>query len=152
MSKNKSSEQALFSLLEKLLLKLNELSSRLERVERLLRISHNLNGVNYLANFLLLFKGSLHLTFKSLIRAWIILTKLSRADSITETIIYVLSTCREQSISDVYRGVKKLRGKASRRVISGKLKILESSGIVVNTGSSKRPKYVLRDCLEENSH
>lgn len=151
MSKENSSEQSLFSLLEKLLLKLDELSKRLKRVERLLRVNRNLGSADYLANFLSLFKGPLHLVFESLIRAWIILTKLGRVDPVTETIIYVLSTCREHSISDIYRGVKKLRGRASRRIISGKLKILEASRIVINTGSPRRPRYVLRDCLKGES-
>jgi len=151
MSKENSSEQSLFSLLEKLLLKLDELSKRLKRVERLLRVNRNLGSADYLANFLSLFKGPLHLVFESLIRAWIILTKLGRVDPVTETIIYVLSTCREHSISDIYRGVKKLRGTASRRIISGKLKILEASRIVINTGSPRRPRYVLRDCLKGES-
>jgi len=151
MSKENSSEQSLFSLLEKLLLKLDELSKRLKRVERLLRVNRNLGSADYLANFLSLFKGPLHLVFESLIRAWIILTKLGRVDPVTETIIYVLSTCREHSISDIYREVKKLRGRASRRIISGKLKILEASRIVINTGSPRRPRYVLRDCLKGES-
>ena len=151
MSKENSSEQSLFSLLEKLLLKLDELSKRFKRVERLLIANRNLGSANYLVNFLSLFKGHLHLVFESLIRAWIILTKLGRVDPVTETIIYVLSTCQEHSISDIYRGVKKLRGKASRRIISGKLKILEYTGIVTNIGSSRRPRYILRNCLEEKS-
>jgi hypothetical protein len=148
MSREKSNEEALLFFLEKLLLKLDEISNRLARVEYLLK-SRGLSSAENLSGFLAIVRGPLHSVLESLVRAWRVLFRVGRVDSITESVIYVLSTCRAQSISGVYREVKKLRGRASRRVIAQKLRVLEISGIVVNTGSPRRPKYTLRECLEE---
>lgn len=79
-------------------------------------------------------------------RAWITLHELGRVDSIIEPVIYVLSDCKERSISMVYREVKSIRGSASRRIAARKLKLLEMAGIVVNKGSPRRPRYILAEC------
>ena len=49
----------------------------------------------------------------------------------------------------IYREVKRIRGKGSRRIISQKLRILEAMNIVINNGSEKRPKYMLKECVEK---
>lgn len=133
--------------IEKILETLDRLTRRIDRLERLIRISSTRENQDLLFNFLSLAKAPYHVVFQSVLRAWIVLYRLGRVDPVTESIIYVLSNCSEQSISEVYRGVKQLRRKASRTVVSRKLKLLEASGVVVNKGSSKRPRYILKECI-----
>ena len=140
------------SVLEKLLLRINEISSRLNRVERLLRRSRSVDSAEYLSRLLSVVKGPFHIVLQSLIRVWIVLSKLGRVDPVTESIIYVLSTCSALNITEIYRKVKDMRGRASRRIIASKLRVLEASGVVVNTGTNRRPRYILSECLEEKSH
>jgi len=73
---------------------------------------------------------------------------LGGVDSISKSVIEVLSSCEELSISEITRRVRALRGRASRRIIRGRLKVLEAKGVVVNVGS-KKPKYVLKSCLKK---
>ncbi|MEB3780736.1 MAG: hypothetical protein GSR85_11010 [Desulfurococcales archaeon] len=69
-------------------------------------------------------------------------------DPLSRSIIEVLAPCEGLSISEVTRRVKALRGTASRRIIAGRLKSLESRGLVVNIGTSERPRYTLYNCIE----
>jgi hypothetical protein len=151
MSSGEKSTDVLY-VLEKLLLRINEISSRLDRVERLLRRSRSVDSAEYLSRLLSVVKGPFHLVLQSLIRVWIVLSKLGRVDPITESIIYVLSTCSALNITETYRKVKDMRGRASRRIIASKLRVLEASGVVVNTGTNRRPRYTLSECLEEKFH
>jgi len=73
---------------------------------------------------------------------------LGRADSISKSVIEVLSSCEELSISEITRRVRVLRGRASRRIIRERLARLEKKGVVVNIGGS-RPRYVLTACLKK---
>ncbi|MFZ8783265.1 MAG: ArsR family transcriptional regulator [Desulfurococcaceae archaeon] len=148
-SREKSTD--VLSILEKLLLRIEEISSRLDRVERLLRRSRSVDSAEYLSRLLSVVEGPFYLALQSLIRVWIILSKLGRVDPITEAIIYVLSTCSALNIMEIYRRVRDVRGRASRRIIASKLRVLEASGVVVNAGTIRRPRYVLRECLEEKS-
>ena len=68
-------------------------------------------------------------------------------DPISQSIVEALSPCEELSISEITRRVKSLRGTASRRIVAGRLKILESRGIIVNTGTGERPRYILYNCM-----
>lgn len=74
--------------------------------------------------------------------------KSSELDEISQSILEVLSTCNEYNISEITRKVRLIRGKASRRIIRERLRMLESHGYVVNTSTSDRPKYVLSSCLK----
>ncbi len=74
--------------------------------------------------------------------------KSSELDEISQSILEVLSTCNKYSISEITRKVRLIRGKASRRIIRERLKMLESRGYVVNIGTCDRPKYVLSSCLK----
>ena len=73
---------------------------------------------------------------------------LGGIDSISKSVIEALSSCEELSISEITRRVRALRGSASRRIIRGRLKVLEEKGVVVNVGG-KKPRYVLKSCLEK---
>lgn len=68
-------------------------------------------------------------------------------DPISRDILKSLATCEKLSISEITRRVKRFRGKASRRIIRERLKILEKNRHVVNIGSMNRPLYMLRKCL-----
>jgi len=149
MDENRGSNDTL-SQLEDLLEILELLARRIDRLEQLIKSmkSPYYSDQNLLFNFLSFLKAPSLIVFQSLLRAWMVLTRIGRTDPITESIIYVLSDCREKSISEVYRGVKQLRGKASRRIVARKIRLLEASGVVVNKGSEKRPRYTLRECRE----
>jgi hypothetical protein len=109
MSSGEKSTDVL-SVLEKLLLRINEISSRLDRVEWLLRRGRSVDSAEYLSRLLSVVKGPFHLVLQSLIRVWIVLSKIGRVDPITESIIYVLSTCSALNITEIYRKVKDMRG------------------------------------------
>ena len=67
-------------------------------------------------------------------------------DEISATILEAVSDCKGYSISEITRRVKKIRGRASRRIVSSRVKELESKGLLKNVGSRTRPKYVLSTC------
>lgn len=136
-------------LLYRILLKLEELSNRISRIEaylnslglnqEVLRISLQLTAVT---------SKSIATTLEYAMRAWKVIEGLSGLCPISRSIIAALSDCSELSISDIYRRVKKLRGTASRRIISERVKVLESRGVVINVGTEARPKYVLKVCRQ----
>jgi len=72
---------------------------------------------------------------------------LGVADPISKSVIEVLSSCEELSISEITRRVRVLRGRASRRIIRERLVRLEEKGAVVNVGGG-RPRYILTACLK----
>lgn len=58
-------------------------------------------------------------------------SKAEVEDDISKAIIEALASSRKEvTISELTRMVKALRGKASRRIITGKVKALHSKGIV----------------------
>jgi hypothetical protein len=65
-SREKSTD--VLSILEKLLLRIEEISSRLDRVERLLRRSRSVDSAEYLSRLLSVVEGPFHLALQSLIR------------------------------------------------------------------------------------
>ncbi len=71
-----------------------------------------------------------------------------KPDELTRAVIEALADCQPLSISEVYRRVKSIRGKASRSTVASRLKELEKRGIAVNLGGDKRPRYTLRVCLQ----
>lgn len=136
------------SLLEELIVKLDVLMKRIERIEKILNKSGLLSEEAISALNIFLFSSlPFSIALESAARALRIISKFRELDSLSKSIIHVLSSCEELSISEVYRRIKGIRGKGSRRVISRKLKVLEALNIVMNTGSYRRPKYTLRECL-----
>ncbi|MEM0355455.1 MAG: hypothetical protein QXO78_00505 [Desulfurococcaceae archaeon] len=75
-----------------------------------------------------------------------------KLDPISIDIVKILSICEGFNVSEITRRLRDLRGRASRRIVRERLRILESKGIVFNKGSTNRPKYVLRKCIEESKH
>ncbi len=72
-------------------------------------------------------------------------------DPISRDILKALSLCEKLSVSEITRRVKVFRGRASRRIVRERLRVLEERGYVVNIGSVKRPLYILSKCLSEES-
>ena len=72
---------------------------------------------------------------------------LGAYDAIDRAIIEVLSGCEELSISEITRRVRRLRGTASRRIISERVKKLVSRGVIIKLGE-KKPKYALTSCTK----
>ncbi len=72
-------------------------------------------------------------------------------DEITRAVLQALADCKPSSISEVARKVRVIRGRVARETVAARLRDLEGKGVVVNLGTGKRPKYVLRTCLEEKS-
>ncbi|MEB3859605.1 MAG: hypothetical protein LRS43_00175 [Desulfurococcales archaeon] len=68
-------------------------------------------------------------------------------DPISRSIIESLSACEPLSVSDITRRVREIRGRASRRIVSERVKRLEDRGLVVRVGGRARPGYTLRECL-----
>ena len=60
-----------------------------------------------------------------------IMRRYGRLDDISKAIIEVLSVEDEISISELTRRVKEIRGKASRRIIAERVRMLARKGIVV---------------------
>ncbi len=73
--------------------------------------------------------------------------RLATIDPISRSIVEALSDCREQSVSEITRRVRELRGTASRRIVRERLERLKRYGVVVRVGG-KRPKYVLKPCIK----
>ncbi|WP_440058971.1 hypothetical protein ACSU1N_04030 [Thermogladius sp. 4427co] len=147
MGGEESGGEDIYFLLEQLILRLDLLIRRLERVENILYNLGLLRGEEGEPAILVgLVKLPASLALYALARAWRVLARIGRADKVTEAVIYVLSDCKPRSITEIYRGVKELRGRASRRIVREKLRLLEASGLAVNRGSAKRPRYVLEDC------
>lgn len=67
-------------------------------------------------------------------------------DEISLAILEAVADCKGYSISEITRKVKNIRGKASRRIISSRVKKLEKRGLLINKGNNIRPRYVLTTC------
>ncbi|MCD6428715.1 MAG: hypothetical protein J7L12_03765 [Desulfurococcales archaeon] len=124
--------------------------SRLESIERYLRALGVSDDVLSGA-FKLVTTFSLPATaaLEASRRAIEVVRVLGGIDSISRSVIEVLSSCEELSISEITRRVRALRGRASRRIIRDRLKVLEEKGVVVNVGGRK-PRYVLKTCLKKS--
>jgi|Deesub1362B_J571_1020462.scaffolds.fasta_scaffold00023_25 hypothetical protein len=71
------------------------------------------------------------------------LFRLLQGDEISMYIIRVLSRSDGLNISQITRGVKRLRGRASRRIIAQRLNKLVSMGIINEVIESKEKLYFL---------
>lgn len=128
---------------------LNRVFERLREIEetiRLVGLSGDVVRVAY--ELAQLYSTPVTVALESAKRFASVTSKLG-LDPISLEVVKALSLCREMSISDVTRAVKKSRGRASRRVVREKLRTLEGLGIVVNVGSKARPRFTLKKCLEK---
>ncbi len=73
-------------------------------------------------------------------------------DPISRSILKALSICDKLSVSEITRRVRAFRGRASRRIIREKLRILEEKGYVINVGNDKRPLYMLKACMSRSGY
>ncbi|MGB9816786.1 MAG: hypothetical protein ACPLQS_04185 [Desulfurococcaceae archaeon] len=137
------------SLLEELVFKLDLLLRKLSELEKVISKAIGTNSDINPAASLIMSTTTFQIAYESTLRVLKLLTKFKGLDPISKTIIQVLSSCQKLSIMSIYREVKRIRGKGSRRIISQKLRILEAMNIVINTGSEKRPKYMLKECVEK---
>lgn len=128
---------------------LEELMNRLNNIEEKLRtLGIEQPTLSIASQLVIAFSMPAIQALEASRRAIAAISKLSVIDPINEAIIEVLSNCEALSISEITRRVRVLRGSASRRIIRERLKRLEILDIVVNVGSSDRPKYILNECIQ----
>ncbi len=128
---------------------LEELMNRLNNIEEKLRtLGIEQPTLSIASQLVIAFSMPAIQALEASRRAIAAISKLSVIDPINEAIIEVLSSCEALSISEITRRVRVLRGSASRRIIRERLKRLEILDIVVNVGSSDRPKYILNECIQ----
>ena len=123
---------------------LEELGERLERLERILgEISRPLAGFQDITSgyLKLLSMYSEH----GAISPELIVPELK--DPISRAVINVLFQKGDQNVSQIAEGLKRARGKASRRTVREKLLELEGTGLVARGGTSSRPTYSVSDEL-----
>ena len=70
-------------------------------------------------------------------------------DPISRSIIEALSSCEELSASEITRRVRSIRGTASRRIVTDRLRRLERRGLVNRYGEGPKTRYILSNCIEE---
>lgn len=135
--------------LEKVEKTLERILEKLRNLEELIsRLGISSDYVNLVVELTSLYSIPISLALESARRVAEISSRM-KLDPISMEIVKVLSTCREMSVSGITRAVKDVRGRASRRTIRERLKLLQGLGILVNTGSRTRPKFVLSTCLQK---
>jgi len=106
---------------------------KLRKLEELTK--HLNSNINYLvrvvSGMLVLFSIPLALALKAASRMLNTISKYGVLDDVSKAFIEVLCVEDGISISGLTRRVKEVRGRASRRIISERLRILANSGIVV---------------------
>lgn len=83
----------------------------------------------------------------------LLLRRVPEADPITKAILEVLASSEEGiSISELTRRVREVRGTASRRIVSKKVELLESRGLVqVKRSGNIARVYLMRGLGREDS-
>jgi len=143
-------------------LPLKDIEERLKRIEDMLtsildRIvkledyvksyGYNTEGIDLAVELTSVFYLPLTLGLEAARRVLRILSSFE-LDPISRDIVKVLSTCEKLTASEITNRVKRVRGKASRRIIIDRLKKLMNMGIIVDLGSVNRHQYVLKSCIE----
>ncbi len=80
------------------------------------------------------------------------LIKKRTLDDISRTIIEVLAIKDGISISELTRKIREIRGKASRRIVSERLKLLEKEGILIIERKGSRAIIKLSEKYDKNSN
>ncbi len=124
---------------------------KLEKLESVLqKLGVNNEAISFASELVLALSLPATTALEAARRSVEVLRVLGDIDPISRSIVEALAGCDELSISEVTRRVRSLRGTASRRIVRERLKVLEKLGVVVNVGSSERPRYVLARCLHRD--
>ncbi len=128
---------------------LNDVVNRLAAIEELLK-SVGLKSEEFTTAERLVMTFSLPavVAIKAAERVIRSIKELGVVDPISRSIIEVLSSCEELSISRITERVRTLRGTASRRIVRERLRKLLRKGVVVNVGTGTRSKYMLKACIK----
>jgi len=126
---------------------LRKIIERLQYLEKMLELSENdrkliERAMNLIINLSIPVSKALEAAY----RISLIAKSIQNYDPISRSIIEALSTCEMLSISEIERRVRGLRGSASRRIISARIRTLMSLGIVIRSNNTTRPKYMLKVC------
>lgn len=151
MNKSKGSIDEIKEAIERIILMLEDLINRVNRIESFLtKIGLNPDEAGLALNLSTLLSLPLNVAYEASVRTWKVLSKSRGLDPVSVAIVQALSTCNFLSISETYRRVRAIRGKASRRIVASKLRILAAAGIVAEVERGRRRRYVLAECIEEN--
>lgn len=126
----------------------SEILDRLRRIEKLLGGEEKAT----IETAAILVAGSLMPATIALEAARRVVEATKRAgglDPISRSIIEALSSCEELSASEITRRVRSLRGTASRRIVTERLRRLERRGLVNRIGDGPKTRYLLTACNEE---
>jgi DNA-binding transcriptional ArsR family regulator len=125
---------------------------KLERLEELLTTLSNDPTYAMAVELTLYFSIPVQRAVKLARELVILLKRVPESDPITKAILEVLASSESGvSISELTRRVRKVRGTASRRIISERIKLLESRGIVEVVRSGNVAKVYLRRGLTHGS-
>ncbi len=118
---------------------------KLERLEELLTTLSNDPTYAMAVELTLYFSIPVQKAIKLARELVILLREVPGSDPITKAILEVLASSESGiSISELTRRVRKIRGTASRRIISERIKLLESKGIVEVVRSGNVARVYLR--------
>jgi len=125
---------------------------KLERLEELLTTLSNDPTYAMAVELTLYFSIPVQRAVKLARELVILLKGVPESDPITKAIVEVLASSESGvSISELTRRVRRVRGTASRRIISERIKLLESRGIVEVVRSGNVAKVYLRRGLTHGS-
>jgi DNA-binding transcriptional ArsR family regulator len=125
---------------------------KLERLEELLTTLSNDPTYAMAVELTLYFSIPAQRAVKLARELVILLKGVPESDPITKAILEVLASSESGvSISELTRRVRRVRGTASRRIISERIKLLESRGIVEVVRSGNVAKVYLRRGLTHGS-
>jgi hypothetical protein len=149
MRERRGEPRDLFSLFDEIIFRLDRILEKLSSLEEKLSLENIDSGeVKIALEIASVLSIPLIRALEYAKRAWSILSGIASLDPISQSIIVILSQCRGMKVIEIYRGVKVLRGRASRRIVRDRIKILETMGIIKRVGDEKRPRYILRACIE----
>jgi len=131
MRKRREEPRDLFSLFDEIIFRLDRILEKLSSLEEKLSLENIDSGeVKIALEIASVLSIPLIRAFEYAKRAWSILSGIASLDPISQSIIVILSQCRGMKVIEIYRGVKVLRGRASRRIVRDRIKILETMGII----------------------
>jgi hypothetical protein len=149
MRERRGEPRDLFSLFDEIIFRLDRILEKLSSLEEKLSLENIDSGeVKIALEIASVLSIPLIRALEYAKRAWSILSGIASLDPISQSIIVILSQCRGMKVIEIYRGVKVLRGRAFRRIVRNRIKILETMGIIKRVGGEKRPRYILRACIE----